>query len=206
MIVTAALEVLEANGIEGLSMRVLARHLDAKASSLYYHFASKEALLEAMAERIMADVTLGMDRSASRDSILHDLATRFRSAMLQHRDGGRLFAGTFVIGPNVFDLSEVAMAAMLKSGMTERDSVHATFNLFFLVIGAAIEDQAQQTQFTNNDISGIRDRFAALAVQQYPAVLRCIDAILQDDPNERFNRGLDFYISGLPEPSDQTGA
>lgn len=199
-ILNAALELLEQSGIEALSMRVLASALDSRASSIYYYFSAKDRLLEAMAARIVEGVADGIDRSASRDEVIRLLARRFRSALLQHRDGGRLFAGTFPIDASVFELSDVALAAMLGAGMSERDSVDAAFNLFYLIIGSVIEQQAQQRQFDDLDQADVRDRFGALAASKYPAVQQCIEEIMDDDSQRRFERGLSFYLAGLDRP------
>jgi AcrR family transcriptional regulator len=56
----AALALVDAEGLEGLSMRRLAAALDVSAASLYFHYATKDELLEAVA----ADVLAGVDTSA----------------------------------------------------------------------------------------------------------------------------------------------
>ncbi|HEY6493238.1 MAG TPA: TetR family transcriptional regulator [Trebonia sp.] len=54
-IVEAAYAVLRENGLAGLSMRHLAHDLGVQPGALYYHVASKQDLLAAVAERILAD-------------------------------------------------------------------------------------------------------------------------------------------------------
>jgi len=50
-IITGAFELAEEVSIPGLSMPVLARHLDVPVTSIYWHFRKKEQLLDAMTER-----------------------------------------------------------------------------------------------------------------------------------------------------------
>jgi AcrR family transcriptional regulator len=52
----AALAVVDAEGLEGLSMRRLAAALDVSAPSLYFHYATKDELLEAVAADVLANV------------------------------------------------------------------------------------------------------------------------------------------------------
>jgi AcrR family transcriptional regulator len=53
--VAAALEVADADGLSGLSMRAVARRLGVEAMSLYHHVANKEALLDAMVDAVFTE-------------------------------------------------------------------------------------------------------------------------------------------------------
>ena len=53
-IVDEALKLLNEVGIDALSTRLLADRLNVRQPALYWHFKSKRALIEAMAEEIMA--------------------------------------------------------------------------------------------------------------------------------------------------------
>jgi TetR/AcrR family transcriptional regulator, tetracycline repressor protein len=55
-IVAVALELVEAEGLEGLTMRRLAGKLGVAATAIYWHVGDKEALLDALSERIAARV------------------------------------------------------------------------------------------------------------------------------------------------------
>ena len=59
-IVERALAIIDADGLEELSTRRLARDLAVRAPSLYNHFATKEEILDAAANAIMAGVDLSM--------------------------------------------------------------------------------------------------------------------------------------------------
>jgi AcrR family transcriptional regulator len=55
-IVAAAVELADAEGIEGLSMRSLARSLGVEAMSLYHHVANKDDLLDGMVDAVFAEI------------------------------------------------------------------------------------------------------------------------------------------------------
>src|SRR5205823_14218947 len=55
-IVSGAIALVKRDGLEGLSMPNLARHLGAGVMSLYWYFHSKDELLAAMAERTMREI------------------------------------------------------------------------------------------------------------------------------------------------------
>ncbi|MCW3846440.1 TetR/AcrR family transcriptional regulator [Sphingomonas sp. LB-2] len=53
-----ALALIEEEGIEGFSIRKLADRLGCKAMSLYHHYPSKAHLMDAMLDRVLADLPL----------------------------------------------------------------------------------------------------------------------------------------------------
>jgi AcrR family transcriptional regulator len=55
-VLAGALDLLDTDGLEGLTMRKLAAHLGVQAGALYWHFQSKRALLDAVADALLADV------------------------------------------------------------------------------------------------------------------------------------------------------
>ena len=55
-ILEAALELVEREGLERLTMSALARHLECGVASTYWYYRNKSVLVEALAERVTADV------------------------------------------------------------------------------------------------------------------------------------------------------
>lgn len=68
-VIQAALEILDAEGVEGLSMRGLADRLGVKAASLYWHLRDKEQLLELVAEAVLDRVVVPISPSAWRSQV-----------------------------------------------------------------------------------------------------------------------------------------
>jgi TetR/AcrR family transcriptional regulator, tetracycline repressor protein len=57
-IVDAALRVIRADGVDGLTMRRLSRELGVSAMAAYYYVANKQELLDIVAARALADITV----------------------------------------------------------------------------------------------------------------------------------------------------
>ncbi len=89
-VVTGALEVLDAYGLEFCSMRRVAGHLDVQPSALYHHVADKQTLLALMADRIVADVEVSAAGSVRERA--RSLVRALRAAMLAVRDGAEVVA------------------------------------------------------------------------------------------------------------------
>ncbi len=116
-VVATALRLLNDVGLDALTMRRLGQELDVQAATLYWHIKNKEELLDAMAEAMLAGcaesvpVALsGMERAAG-------MAERLRGALLAHRDGARVFAGTYVAQDNTLRVSEVLLGALSDAGL-----------------------------------------------------------------------------------------
>jgi TetR/AcrR family tetracycline transcriptional repressor len=93
MIVRKALELLNEEGLDGLTTRRLADALNVQGPALYWHFKNKQELIDEMAMAMMDDAFGPLDPSQHWTDWLVEGASRIRSVMLSYRDGARLFAG-----------------------------------------------------------------------------------------------------------------
>jgi AcrR family transcriptional regulator len=82
-IVDEAIALVDAEGAEALSMRRLAARLGTSTMSTYHHLPDKQALREAIAERVMADL-VEPEPDLPWDVALRQLAASFRSLTLAH--------------------------------------------------------------------------------------------------------------------------
>src|SRR5438034_11134936 len=91
-----ALRLLDEVGLDGLSLRRLAAELDVQAPALYWHFRSKQDLLDEMAQTMLTDQPWPAEPAPGQrwDDWLADRARARRRAMLAHPDGARIQAGT----------------------------------------------------------------------------------------------------------------
>ena len=96
-VLAAGLTLLRKVGMSGLTMRKLAAELDVKAPTLYWHFASKRALLDALAEAIATQGMAAVGAPEPGEHWSEWLARRaraFRETLLGYPDGGLIQAGT----------------------------------------------------------------------------------------------------------------
>jgi AcrR family transcriptional regulator len=88
-LVAAALELINQEGLEGLSMRALAERLEVKAASLYWHVRDRRELLELLAEEILETVRSARHRSDWRSSVL-DAAAALGDRVAAQKDAARI--------------------------------------------------------------------------------------------------------------------
>jgi len=82
-IVTAALALVEDEGLDGFSFRKLAKRLHCEAMSIYYYFASKQHLFDAMVSRVISLVE-PPDPGVPQREWLRTFTLSYRQAVLRH--------------------------------------------------------------------------------------------------------------------------
>ena len=202
-IIDAAMALLDEVGADGLTMRRLAAALRIQAPSLYWHFAGKQALLDAMADALLAEMTLPPDDDLPWDEWLRAVATEFRRALKSRRDGARVYAGTFPTMDNVLRISDHVIARLRAAGADERMAVHTLFTMQYFVIGFTIEEQATMPPPAGGgngegvDLKRVAQQLTAEQAARYPNAAATVMLLASDDADARFRFGLDRLIDGL---------
>lgn len=81
----AALDVINAQGLEAFSLELVARQLGVKAPSLYHHFKDKAELLGEVARFVLLDLDMPRDGEAmSWDDAMVGLCVATRRSLLKH--------------------------------------------------------------------------------------------------------------------------
>ncbi|MGX9688611.1 TetR/AcrR family transcriptional regulator [Deinococcus wulumuqiensis] len=84
LILSHALTLIDANGLDNLSLRGLAERLGVKPNALYHYFANKEQLVEAAYARALAELPLPDPMQGDWREGLSSLAGAFRSWCQRH--------------------------------------------------------------------------------------------------------------------------
>ena len=192
-VVDEALRLLDAEGLDQLTMRRLGAALNVQGGALYRHFPNKEAMLDAMADRIIEGVGDPLPDAPWTEQI-RILGNRLREALISRRDGARVVAGTFAPGVNTVIGSDMAVQVLCRAGLPPAEAGSATFALFYYVLGHTIEEQAQLRQPPDD---GWRVRTERLDVPVSPQYASALQALTGSAPAERFNFGLNVFIAGL---------
>lgn len=161
-VITAAFDVLDRNGADKLSTRAIAAELGVSMNTVIWHIGTKERLLELMADAIVGEVVLGeLPKGWSERAA--ELLRRLRRALLHHRDGAVIVAGTFPTEPNTLGFADYLVATLLEECPTHRYAAWTMWSLFYFTLGLVQEEQASPSTWyarlsDNLDI----ERFATL--------------------------------------------
>jgi TetR/AcrR family tetracycline transcriptional repressor len=195
-VLAGALGLLDEVGIDGLSMRRLASALGVQNGATYWHFPSKQVLLEAMAESMLDGLTVGLDASSPWYERLSELAHRLRRALLDHRDGARIFAGAFFPLPNALAYGETMIGLLRGAGRSTRDAAWAVDTITYYVVGHTIEEQLAAGLPDGGREAG-RRLAEALDPVRHPNMLAALEDIPAPHTEEHFAYGLGVILAGL---------
>src|SRR6185503_928479 len=137
-IVERALAIIDADGLEELSTRRLARDLAVRAPSLYNHFATKEEILDAAANAIMAGVDLSMFGREEWPVALARWARAYRAALVAHPNAVPLIARGPARRPAALRLAETVFGALVDAGWPRRDATSIGAAMRYFVTGSAL--------------------------------------------------------------------
>jgi TetR/AcrR family tetracycline transcriptional repressor len=188
-VLDGALALLETEGLDGFTTRKLGTALGVRASALYRHYPDKRALLDAMADRILEEVSVDLP-AGSWDQRGTVLANRLRQALLSHRDGARVVAGAYSTEPNTVQFGNTAVEILRSAGLPPEQAGWATTAVSHYVLGHTIEEQSRADLAAQGAWSGKMDAFNDLEDQ---VAATAFDA----DPAERFAYGLRLIINGI---------
>ncbi|MBV9278535.1 MAG: TetR/AcrR family transcriptional regulator C-terminal domain-containing protein [Chloroflexi bacterium] len=202
-IVEAALRVLDAEGIEGLSMRRVAEELGAGAASLYYHVRNKDALSQLIFERVTEEVALPEPDPCRWKEQLRDLAIQMRAVLNRHRDVARLSFGRIPGGPTLARYTEWLFRLLKPVGIPDRVIAYLG-DLFGLYVGAyAFEDSLGVSSPTGEDLPPeqilemFRGYVLSLPVDRFPHMRAAVDLLFSGSQDERYAFGIDLMLRGL---------
>lgn len=191
-VVEAALALLNEVGLEGLTMRRLAKRLSVHHGGLYWHFPDKRALLGAMADRVLTGVA-EIDVAAAPLDRLAEIARRTRAALLAHRDGARLVAGTYVREDNTLAAADIGVRALLDLGADPTEATLATFTIQEYVIGHTIEEQDRDRLDDDAD-----SEQPAIDAARYPELASAVAGLpVAARGQDGFDYGLGLLLEGL---------
>jgi AcrR family transcriptional regulator len=142
-VVDAALALIAERGLDGLSMRALGEQLGVEAMSLYHWFASKDRLLDAVADRLLAKVVVPSTPTAEtwRDW-LAEVARSYRRVGLAHRRAFPLLATRRFLSPGATAFLQANIAAHLAAGFTAREALRLTRSIGAYINGIVLAEVA----------------------------------------------------------------
>ncbi|MFE3459519.1 TetR/AcrR family transcriptional regulator [Nocardiopsis aegyptia] len=190
LIATAALDVLDGDGPEALTLREVARRLEVKASSLYNHVGSKSEILDLVTELISSDVDLATLDAPSWREALRTFAHAYRAAFLAHPNAAAVIARRAVETHASLRHYARSVARLTGAGWSPAQALEIVLAVDCIVMGSII------VPFTTGFVrppQGYSPDYAPLA-----AAIEAVDPATVDDTV--FATTIDRYLAGLGDP------
>lgn len=202
-IVPAAIEILDTDGVEGLSMRTLAAKLGAGTASLYWHVANKDELLELALDDVQGEIAIPAVGKVGWRAAVGALAAGIRDTALRHPWMIGLAGVKPPIGPKAMRLNDVAAGMLAAAGFSGAAVSRISALLSAYAMGAAAAENscrqgaAQPGQAAGQMRASIEAHWRSVA-EQYPNLAHW----RSENPSATFDQdtflfGLDRILDGI---------
>jgi TetR/AcrR family tetracycline transcriptional repressor len=203
IVVQAGLKLLNEVGLEQLTLRRLAKELKIQAPTLYWHFKSKEALIDAVATLVLAEGAPGLVPSKSANdwkTWVNAFGIGLRQTLLKYRDGARVVAGSHLTDTVFMETTELIGSRLVEAGFSVRKAVVLLSTVYTFTVSFVIEEQAVfPVKGERSSAYDIQRRNAKLDAKKFP-LLRQSGAILFDHFEQRYKDSLDLIVRGASFP------
>lgn len=189
-VVAAGAWLLGEEGVEGLSMRKLARVLDTGPATLYWHVRDKDELLALILEETSCSIEV-LDEGGW-DERLTALLIEARKALLPRPALIEVLWGSAWgdLGPETLRVADVMVGLVAESGLPEEEVADAYFAVLVFLYGFVWGEtmSAGNSAYNDEEASGLA---------QYPNLARYGPAADLGGMDRRFRKGILRVIDGI---------
>ncbi|MFH8678351.1 TetR/AcrR family transcriptional regulator C-terminal domain-containing protein [Streptomyces lydicus] len=213
-VVDTALRLLNEVGLDGLTLRRIAKELDVQAPALYWHFKNKQELLDEMATEIFRRMTEPLVHPGSTtlgdtwQDALYASCRALRTALLGYRDGGKVFSGTRMTDESYAAPLDNLLNRFVAAGFTLGEAARGWWTAYNFTIGQVIEEQsvhpdpgAPGFRDPAYDLEGREQRLGA----RYPLAARAGREMF-GDLGRNFEAGLRILVAGIEATASGGGS
>ncbi len=190
-IAAAAIELIDRDGLAALSMRHLGTALGVEAMSVYRHFANKAALLDAVAESLLAELDLPAPTSEWHDAF-REGARAYRALLLRHPNAIPLLATLQLTNPGAARAAGSVMAVLRGIGLDPQTALNVLSAIVSYVVGFAFWETGTAPFRAEPDREPI-----AFPPDADPYLVALAPELAKADCTDSFEMGLDLLIGGL---------
>ncbi|MEV0829896.1 TetR/AcrR family transcriptional regulator [Nonomuraea rubra] len=201
-IVRAAVELLNEEGLSGLSMRRLGAKLSAGATSLYWYVATKDELLELVYDEVWGEMMVPDPDEVGWREATSVLAHSMRQVILSHPWSADLIGRLPALGPNALHVANEMRRMFKQAGFTGLDTDYAIATLTAYIFGMTIPEIAWNAKSgaEQYDAEEMKSAVARLAAK-YPHMRESHQMTETEDPRVvrevAFDFGLVSVLDGL---------
>ena len=192
-IVAAALELIDAEGADGLSMRRLGQRLGVDPMAIYYHVPNKAALHDGVVEHLWAGLTLPEAAAPGQwRALLHRVFSDFRARLLEHPRAAVLIGTRPATSAAMLRLIDEVLGLVEAAGLPAGDAMQLIDCLSGYTIGKVLAETAESVAASGE----VAQTLGGLTADSHPHVIGALMAGYGADPDAQFDRGLTALLEG----------
>jgi AcrR family transcriptional regulator len=201
-VLATALEIIDRDGVDGLSMRRLGHALGRDPMTLYRHAATKAALLDGVAEIVLEQLEVDStdpDWAAQ----LRTVAREFRRLALAHPQVVPLLVTRPLATPlglrplGTLRPLEGVLELLTRAGFTGSDALHIYRALFGFLHGHILDELQEIVERPEETDDLLRLGLHRLPIREFPLLRGLAPVLASYDGAAELERGLDILLTGL---------
>ena len=193
-IVEAGLRLVDAEGVEALSLRRLAIELGVTPMAVYWHVRDKAELLDRIGERVLEMVEVPPAEGDWRRQ-LRDVHRAMLGPLLEHPNSVELMVGRARFGPAGIALFERILEVLRGAGLSPTAAFDAYQSLYLFQLGFTATAR-RSPEFRAIQAQGA-GYLRSLDAEAFPAIAEVAPVIGARPLAEQYEVGLDVLIEGI---------
>lgn len=193
-IVDAAMRVIDADGLEALSMRRLGSELNVNPMAAYHYVPNKAALYDLILDAVMSGIDLtAIDPASPVDERLKQAARAYQAAILRHPQAIPVLASRSVRSINALRPVEAFIQLLLEVGLDTTQALAAVDAMAQYILGGVMGYYHHMVDVE----AGEQREFDHLPPQEFPGMTRVLVEGRYLGFEGEFEFGLDMMVRGL---------
>ena len=201
VVVDRALQLADADGLDALTIRKLATDLGVTPMALYWHFRSKDELLEGLAERVWSEFDRRRDSAAPWPEQLRGLLESLLRVLRAHPAAPQLLMHSEKQGESWANAAEVTLEVLRGAGF-DPDTASAIARSALWTGIMLVMSEPGAAWLTEDDRIEVQRKkqvtLASLPPAKFPRLVECaVPMTACDDPDQHYEFGVRLFIAGV---------
>jgi len=206
-----ALKLADADGLDALTIRKLAQHLGVTPMALYWHFRSKEDLLEGVAEQVWGEIDTEVDPDAPWWAQIQAMMESLVSVLRAHPAAPQLLLEHEKRNEAALRATETVLEILRTAGFDATYASTIARSALWSGITLVMSEPGFKPELTAEERTEMQRRnqvqLAMLPTARYPRLVECAGPMTTcDDPEFHYQFGIGMFVDGVRAAAARLGS
>ena len=204
-----ALKLADADGLDALTIRKLAQDLGVTPMALYWHFRSKEELLDGVSEQVWGEIDVPVDPSGPWPVQLQRGLESLISVLRAHPAAPQLLLEHEKRNEAALRATEAALEILHGAGFNAEQASEIARSTLWTGIMLVMSEPGWAPELSGPARAEEQRRneifLAMLPAASYPRLVESAAYMANCDPDFHYRLGVQLFIAGVKALADQSG-
>jgi len=206
-----ALKLADADGLDALTIRKLAQHLGVTPMALYWHFRSKEDLLEGVAEQVWGEIDTEVDPDAPWWAQIQVMLESLVSVLRAHPAAPQLLLEHEKRNEAALRATETVLEILRAAGFDATYASTIARSALWTGITLVMSEPGFKPELTAEERTEMQRRnqvqLTMLPTARYPRLVECAGPMTTcDDPEFHYRFGIEMFVDGVRAAAERLGS